>query len=671
MNVARRASSKTLRPIRLRIAETLAVALLALVFQAPGVGAFEALDGRLQVHGFYAMQLRGMSADWKDQFDMTQWYNVLNLEIELDLAPDGFEPFLDLASSYVRAEVRFDCIYYNGCEVVRPMHTYGNDSRNLPGRLSGARQRLATMGLGLESPSSDVFPAPADQPDGGETVAYVDTTLTGSRVLPSRNPAPITEISPFNVLANQAGIDRYRGDPPRLPEYDNLDPVPTPFGPIAVPQDMGSKILLPDDPYPFVFPEYISDIHAGAVNGKGGGGFGLPVTTLAPWRPKDYAAPTALLFDKINPFDNTRTPPQISASYYNASMFDQLSDLRIEVCVSGGGTPASCEQTASYARGDMDVDDPSTWYNNVMADTLSNFAFGSIRLMNMEAAAQVAGFGDLSTSTPAPTGFGANPLAPIPVVAEGAGLEATGYAPQGLFMPSKYFRAALAAGDLSDEGATGSLGRAVAVSGNRAALGAADAVYLLTRSAENPNFAHIATISAPDGSSGFGRSLALRGTDLVVGAPNTTVGDLSDAGRAYLYDFLSPDDPVHVFEAAEPVMRERIGWAVGLGNDFVAVSAPGGDGAFEIGMTDGRILVFDLDSGNLQIELALEVPDDSDYFGASIAVYAASVAVGAPYEDGETGAVYLFTVPEPGALLVSLTGLATLALRARSRSRPS
>ncbi|MFP6580452.1 MAG: DUF1302 family protein, partial [Myxococcota bacterium] len=256
---------------------------------------------------------------------------------------------------------------------------------------------------------------------------------------------------PFNALADFAGIDRYRGDPPRLPEYDNLDPVPTPFGPIAVPQDMGSKILLPDDPYPFVFPEYISDIHAGAVNGKGGGGFGLPVTILAPWRPKDYAAPTALLFDKINPFDNTRTPPQISASYYNASMFDQLSDLRIEVCVSGGGTPASCEQTASYARGDMDVDDPSTWYNNVMADTLSNFVFGSIRLMNMEAAAQVAGFGDLSTSTPAPTGFGANPLAPIPVVAEGAGLEATGYAPQGLFMPSKYFRAAMASGDLSDK----------------------------------------------------------------------------------------------------------------------------------------------------------------------------------------------------------------------------
>ena len=95
MNVARRASSKTLRPIRLRIAETLAVALLALVFQAPGVGAFEALDGRLQVHGFYAMQLRGMSADWKDQFDMTQWYNVLNLEIELDLAPDGFGRRLD------------------------------------------------------------------------------------------------------------------------------------------------------------------------------------------------------------------------------------------------------------------------------------------------------------------------------------------------------------------------------------------------------------------------------------------------------------------------------------------------------------------------------------------------------------------------------------------------
>jgi hypothetical protein len=435
MNVARRASPKTLRPIRLRIAETLAVALLALVFQAPGVGAFEALDGRLQVHGFYAMQLRGMSADWKDQFDMTQWYNVLNLEIELDLAPDGFEPFLDLASSYVRAEVRFDCIYYNGCDVVRPIHTYGNDSRNLPGRLSGARQRLATMGLGLQSTASDVFTAPAEQPDGGETVAYVDTTLNGSRVLPSQNPAPITEISPFNVLADLAGIDRYRGDPPRLPEYDNLPPL---FGQ-PLPPDLGSKILLPDDPFPYVFPEYISDIHAGAVNGKGGGGFGLPVTMLAPWRPKDYAAPTALLFDKINPFDNTKTTPQASASYYNASMFDSISDKRVAL-----GLP-------SYARGDMEVDDPSTWYNNVLKDLMNQMTFASLQLKAMEEAAQVAGFGNSSGTIAAPTGFGANPLAPIPVVAAGAGLEATGYAPQGLFLPSKYLRAAMAAGDLSDK----------------------------------------------------------------------------------------------------------------------------------------------------------------------------------------------------------------------------
>jgi hypothetical protein len=226
--------------------------------------------------------------------------------------------------------------------------------------------------------------------------------------------------------------------------------------------------------------------------------------------------------------------------------------------------------------------------------------------------------------------------------------------------------------DFTIEGEPANLGRAVAVSGNRAAIGASGAVYLLTRSAESPAFALLATITGPDGSSGFGRSLALRGTDLVVGAPNSTVADLSDAGRAYLYDFSSPDDPVHVFEAAEPVMRERLGWAVGLGNDFVAVSAPGGDGTFEIGMTDGRVFVFDLDSGNPQIELTLETPDDSDYFGASIAVYASSVVVGAPYEDGEAGAAYVFTpLPEPGALLASLTGLATLALRARSRSRRS
>ncbi|MFP6579275.1 MAG: FG-GAP repeat protein, partial [Myxococcota bacterium] len=147
----------------------------------------------------------------------------------------------------------------------------------------------------------------------------------------------------------------------------------------------------------------------------------------------------------------------------------------------------------------------------------------------------------------------------------------------------------------------------------------------------------------------------------------------ADVGIGYLYDFEDPADPLHVFEAPDPAFRERLGWAVALGESFAALSAPGGDGSIEIGSLDGRVLIFDLESGELHSELQLETPDDGDYFGGAIDADGSTVVVGAPLADGERGAVYLFSVPAPesGALLASLTGLATLALRARSRSRPS
>ena len=82
-----------------------------------------------------------MSRDFQDSPDMTQWYNVFNLEVELDIAPDGFGPF-DLFQAYVRAEVRFDCIYIDGCGMW-PDQPYGNNPGELPKRLSDGRARLS------------------------------------------------------------------------------------------------------------------------------------------------------------------------------------------------------------------------------------------------------------------------------------------------------------------------------------------------------------------------------------------------------------------------------------------------------------------------------------------------------------------------------------------------
>ena len=202
------------------IAAPLGFALAALVTTLPA-SAFETDDGRFQLHGYYQMQLRGISANWSDQFDLTQWYNILNLEFELDLAPDGFEPLFDSASAYVRTEVRFDCVYYDGCGMISAVNTYGNDSRNLPERLSGGRQLLSAGSLAASQSQRDVFTAPTDQPGGGLTESRVETTLSGGTVYPSNDPANLMQGGPFKGFADQPGYDRYNGPGPTLPEFNS------------------------------------------------------------------------------------------------------------------------------------------------------------------------------------------------------------------------------------------------------------------------------------------------------------------------------------------------------------------------------------------------------------------------------------------------------------------
>ena len=125
---------------------TLIAAAAVFLLGLPSVSkAFEAFDGRFQAHGYFESQLRFISGDFNEQVDMSQWYQVLNVELELDIAPDGFGPF-DLMQAYVRAEVRFDCIYVDGCGTWpssgQARLPWGNDPGQLPPRLSNAKARL-------------------------------------------------------------------------------------------------------------------------------------------------------------------------------------------------------------------------------------------------------------------------------------------------------------------------------------------------------------------------------------------------------------------------------------------------------------------------------------------------------------------------------------------------
>jgi hypothetical protein len=108
------------------------LALLLLAAAAPA-HAFETEDRRVALHGYAEMQLRWLS----DDFDANSWYhsqwaNTLDLELELDLAPDGFGPF-DVLTAFARVEVRYECVF-TGCGIGGTYRMFGDRARQAPAR---------------------------------------------------------------------------------------------------------------------------------------------------------------------------------------------------------------------------------------------------------------------------------------------------------------------------------------------------------------------------------------------------------------------------------------------------------------------------------------------------------------------------------------------------------
>jgi hypothetical protein len=110
--------------------------VLALALHAPRVSAFEFFEGGLQVHGYVEEQLRMISDGFRqDRFFFSQWASVLNLEVEWDIAKDGWGPF-DSVSAFARGEVRFDCIWSQACGLSRATTLFGNRGNRAPQNLA-------------------------------------------------------------------------------------------------------------------------------------------------------------------------------------------------------------------------------------------------------------------------------------------------------------------------------------------------------------------------------------------------------------------------------------------------------------------------------------------------------------------------------------------------------
>ena len=117
----------------------LAVLLVVGLRVAPA-SAVTALDGRVEVHGYYEAQIRGIDRDFSENLDLTQWWNILSLEIEANVAPDGLGPF-DVISVFGRLEVRYDCVWTGACTIFDSADAYRFSSHGkLPKRLMDGRR---------------------------------------------------------------------------------------------------------------------------------------------------------------------------------------------------------------------------------------------------------------------------------------------------------------------------------------------------------------------------------------------------------------------------------------------------------------------------------------------------------------------------------------------------
>ena len=138
---------------------------LILAVAAPAAQAFEYLEGAIQVHGYFEETVRAISRDFNQSLDLTQWYHTLHIEMDIDIAKDGWGPF-DSVGAYIGAEVRYDCVWTRACGFSPSVNVYGNRSSSLPSRLDDAKDprmagttnyRLRSSGAGPQDQDDKIY----------------------------------------------------------------------------------------------------------------------------------------------------------------------------------------------------------------------------------------------------------------------------------------------------------------------------------------------------------------------------------------------------------------------------------------------------------------------------------------------------------------------------------
>jgi hypothetical protein len=204
----------------------------------------------------------------------------------------------------------------------------------------------------------------------------------------------------------------------------------------------------------------------------------------------------------------------------------------------------------------------------------------------------------------------------------------------------------------------GHFGVAVAISGSRMVIGAnandvgekreAGNVYVYDLDSVSPAVP-VAVVNNPEPQEddGFGASIAIDGTRIVVGTPNDQTVD-GTAGSVYVYDLADAAPTVPVMKVQNPngSVNDQFGASVGISGSRIVVGAPL---ANLVNPAAGGVFVYDLDSPTRTVPVAT-VPNPTaatfDTFGRSVAIVGTHVVVGDPTDDDtgakDSGCAYLY-----------------------------
>lgn len=250
----------TARRIACMLASMVVVACVGLA--AMPARAIEALDGRIQLHGYFEEQIRGLNENFKENFDLTQWYHILELELEFDILPDGYGPITGL-SAYMGFDVRYDCVWTRACGMFRSADTFGDRASKLPVRLGNGR--FSNLSGVLQASGADPENVNSLQPFGRNTTAR--------------------KIGATNAL----GSARRVGSPDRVPGLSTL------FGVLGADATIGTA----DDPGSYTFAKILD--YKFALRQVSGSENGLGIQSM-PWLPKNTIIANGTLADRVNPF---------------------------------------------------------------------------------------------------------------------------------------------------------------------------------------------------------------------------------------------------------------------------------------------------------------------------------------------------------------------------------